>query len=99
MENNLLERFNNWLKESITIKLMSIGFLVLILMIPSSWIDSLVNERQARAESVISEISDTWSGSQTISGPVLLLPFIQRDLVDTGKDGIERREWTERSYF
>jgi inner membrane protein len=96
---SLLERFNNWLKESITIKLLSIGFLVLILMIPSNWIDSLINERQARAESVIAEISDKWSGSQTISGPVLVLPFIQREKIDKGKEGIEIREWTEKSYF
>lgn len=95
----LLERFNNWLKESITIKLLSIGFLILILMIPSNWIDSLINERQARAESVIAEISDKWSGSQTISGPVLVLPFTQREKIDKGKDGIEIREWTEKSYF
>jgi inner membrane protein len=99
METNLLERFNNWLKESVTIKLLSIGFLVLILMIPSSWIETLVNERQARAESVIAEISDKWSGRQTISGPVLVLPFIQREKIDKGKDGIEIREWTEKSYF
>ncbi len=99
METSILERFNNWVKESITIKLMSIGFLVLILLIPSSWIDSLVNERQARAESVIAEISDKWSGKQTISGPVLVLPFIQREKIDKGKDGIEIREWTEKSYF
>jgi inner membrane protein len=99
METSILERFNNWLKESITIKLLSIGFLVLILMIPSSWIDSLVNERQARAESVISEISDKWSGKQTISGPVLVVPFIRREKIDKGKDGIEIREWTEKSFF
>lgn len=99
METNLLERFNNWLKESITIKLLSIGFLVLILMIPSSWIDSLINERQARAESVIQEVSGKWSGSQLVSGPVLVLPFTQREKIDKGKEGIEIREWTEKSYF
>ena len=99
METNLLERFNNWLKESITIKLLSIGFLVLILMIQSSWIDSLINERQARAESVIQEVSGKWSGSQIVSGPVLVLPFTQREKIDKGKEGIEIREWTEKSYF
>ncbi len=34
MENisSLLERFNDWVKESIVVKLASIGFLILILM-------------------------------------------------------------------
>ncbi len=96
---NLFERLNRWIKESITIKLMSIGFLVLILLIPSSWIESLIVERQSRAESVIQEISGKWSGEQNIVGPILVIPFIQREKIDKGKDGIEIREWTEKAFF
>lgn len=96
---NLFERLNTWIKESITIKLMSIGFLVLILLIPSAWIQSLIVERQSRADSVVREISDKWSGEQTISGPVLVIPFVQREKIDKGKDGIEIREWKERAFF
>lgn len=96
---NLLERLNNWIKESITIKLISIGFLILILMIPSSWVESLIIERQTRAESVVKEISDKWSGEQTISGPILIIPFIKREKIDKGKSGIEIREWREKAFF
>ena len=96
---NLFERLNRWIKESITIKLMSIGFLVLILLIPSSWIESLITERQSRAESVIQEISAKWSGEQSMVGPILVIPFIQREKIDKGKDGIEIREWTEKAFF
>jgi inner membrane protein len=96
---NLFERLNRWIKESITIKLMSIGFLVLILLIPSSWIESLITERKSRAESVIQEISAKWSGEQSVVGPVLVIPFIQREKIDKGKDGIEIREWTEKAFF
>ena len=65
MENSVLslaDRFNNWIANSIIIKLLSIGFLILILLIPSAWIESLIQERQVRSEEVISEISDKWSG-------------------------------------
>lgn len=96
---NLFERLNNWIKESITIKLMSIGFLVLILLIPSSWIESLIIERQSRAESVIQEISTKWSGEQSLVGPILVIPFIQREKIDKGKEGIEIREWTDKAFF
>ncbi len=96
---NLFERLNHWIKESITIKLMSIGFLVIILLIPSAWIESLIVERQSRAESVIREISGKWSGEQTIVGPILVIPFIKREKIDKGKDGIEIREWTEKAFF
>ncbi len=96
---NLFERFNRWIKESITIKLMSIGFLVIVLLIPSSWIESLIIERQSRAESVIEEISAKWSGDQSIVGPILVIPFTQREKIDKGKDGIEIREWTQKAFF
>jgi inner membrane protein len=102
METNQLsifERLNNWIKESVTIKLLSIGFLILILMIPSKWIESLISERQSRAESVISEIAGKWSGEQTILGPVLVIPFTKREKVDRGKDGIEIREWIDKAFF
>ena len=45
---SLIERFNTWLRESISVKLTSIGFLALILLVPSSWISSLMDERQQR---------------------------------------------------
>ncbi len=96
---NLFERLNNWIKESVTIKLASIGFLILILMIPSAWIESLISERQVRAESVVKEISDKWSGEQTVTGPILIIPFTKRERIDKGKNGIEIKEWTETAFF
>ncbi len=96
---NLFERINLWIKESVTIKLLSIGFLLLILLIPASWIESLIAERHKRAESVVDEISGKWSGEQTISGPVLVIPFLKRDKIDKGKDGTETREWKEKAFF
>src|SRR5260221_275480 len=95
---NLFERFNRWMQESITVKLISIGFLVLILLIPSSWIQDLMQERQGRAESVMSEISAKWSGNQTLSGPILVIPYKVRKKIDHGKDGVEIQEYVEK-YF
>lgn len=96
---NLLERFNRWITESITIKLGSIGFLVLILLIPASWIQDLMQEREARAESVITEISEKWSSSQTLAGPILVIPYKTQNRVDHGKDGVEIVEYTKNYFF
>jgi inner membrane protein len=96
---NLLERFNNWLQESVMIKLFSIGFLVLILLIPAAWISELIYERQSRANSVMDEVADKWSGQQSISGPVLVIPFRHQDIIDRGKDGKEIHERIENAYF
>lgn len=96
---NLFERFNRWIQESIMVKLFSIGFLTLILLIPSSWIENMIAERQQRAEQVITEVADKWSGSQRISGPVLVVPYRKRDVIDLGKGEKEIREHVERAYF
>ncbi len=94
--NNLLERFNRWLQESIMIKLLSIGFLLLILLIPAAWIQDLIYERQSRAASVVTEVSDKWSGAQTVSGPVLVVPFRKYEPANT--DG-QTRTVTEYAFF
>ncbi len=95
---NLFERFNRWVQDSITVKLMSIGFLVLILLIPSSWIQDLIGERQSRAESVMQEVSAKWSGNQTVSGPILVIPYKVIRKIDHGKEGVEIQEYIEK-YF
>jgi inner membrane protein len=105
MENTLLsiaDRFNNWVANSIIIKLLSIGFMILILLIPSAWIESLISERQLRAEEVIHEVSDKWSGEQTLLGPVLVVPFTKIEKVKTLKNNVQVEEIFEsdhRAYF
>src|SRR6478609_3701441 len=105
METNTLspiDRFNNWIKESVMIKLMSIGFLILILLIPASWIESLINERQYRAADVVQEISNKWSSDQTLTGPVLVIPFTKYEKIKTWQKGIQIEEISEsvhQAYF
>lgn len=96
---NIFERFNRWIEESIMIKLFSIGFLVLLLLLPASWIQDLMQERESRAEGVIREVSSKWSGSQTLSGPILVIPYKVQEKIDRGKDGIEIIEHTEKYFF
>ncbi len=63
------------ISNSLFVKLLMIIFLILLLMIPSSMIESLVKERDNRKVQVIEEISGKWGSSQTISGPVLTIPY------------------------
>jgi inner membrane protein len=107
---SLIERFNRWLSESIMVKMASIGFLILILLIPSAWIESLINERQYRSAQVVEEIASKWSGPQTVNGPLLIIPYIYRYEAEVeherevnGKTVIEKKkemkERLERGYF
>src|SRR5258708_26060350 len=95
---NLVERFNNWIRDSVTIKVMSIGFLVLILLIPSSWITQRMEERQQRAGQVMDEVAGKGSGRQTLAGPLLVIPFRRQEKVDKGKDGVEISEIIEHAF-
>lgn len=95
---NLIDRFNLWLKESITIKLLSIGILVLILLIPTAWIMNIMEERQNRAEEVVGEVAGKWSGSQTIAGPVLIVPYRKTEKIGVGKD-TEIRVVVDNAFF
>jgi inner membrane protein len=96
---NLFDRFNRWIQESIMVKLFSIGFLILVLLIPSVWIQDLIEERQDRASEVISEVADKWSGSQTVSGPILVIPYRKQEVIDKGNNEKEIREHIERAFF
>jgi inner membrane protein len=65
----------NWFGESVLVKTGLIGFLTLLLLIPSDWIQTLIKERQERQDEVIAEISDKWSANQLVEGPVLIVPY------------------------
>lgn len=86
-ENNGIK---NWFGGSILFKLGLIGFLTLLLLIPSFMVQDLITERQNRQQEVIREISDKWSGSQLVQGPILVLPYkttvMEKDS-DTQKSG------------
>jgi inner membrane protein len=80
--------FTRWLKESVTVKLVFIGVLILVLLIPSVLIQDLVRERASRQDDTIKEVSDQYSGSQLIQGPVLVIPY-KKQVVEKNDSGKE----------
>jgi inner membrane protein len=90
MSNSLsfFERANNWLKSSITIRLITIGVLILILLIPVSMVERLIWERELRQKDAIEEVSSKWGEAQTLTGPVLTIPYLTYTKVyDADKSG------------
>ena len=77
MTNNqdIVKKTANYIKGSITLKIFSVGILILLLLIPAAMIQNLVSERQSRRDSVVKEISQKWGDSQTITGPFITIPF------------------------
>ncbi|WP_448699903.1 cell envelope integrity protein CreD [Mucilaginibacter sp. AW1-3] len=84
--------------QTILFKLGIITAIVLVLLIPSSWIQSLIDERAATQQAVTQTVSDQWSGSQLIQGPVLVIPYKKQLTEVNDKKQNVTREVTEYAY-
>ncbi len=62
-------------RNRLLIKGFLIGFLILLMLIPAAFIGNLVRERQERQTQVVEEVSSKWATSQTVTGPVLIVPY------------------------
>ncbi len=63
------------LKNSIGLRLGIIAVVTLVLLIPALMIQSLISERQQRRNEAISDVFDKWGNVQTVSGPILSVPY------------------------
>lgn len=61
--------------QSNTAKIMLIGFLTLILLIPLFFVRNLIEERTQRQKEVVSETSEKWGESIHFYGPILKIPY------------------------
>ena len=74
-QNYSSNKFSNWLKTSITARMLMVGFLVIILLIPLAYINSLIKERGNRQTDVVREINKKWGDEILFYGPILKLPY------------------------
>lgn len=67
-------RFSNWMRNSITARMLVVGFLLLILLIPLEYVKSLITERSLR-QLEVSEINGKWGKEVLLSGPIIKIPY------------------------
>ncbi|MFK8017218.1 MAG: cell envelope integrity protein CreD [Gammaproteobacteria bacterium] len=60
---------------SSSVKLASIGFLILVLLLPTAMIESVIDERAALAAHAREDIMRAWGRQQSLIGPVLVIPY------------------------
>src|SRR5436309_2787119 len=60
---------------STMIKLLGVGALVLILLIPLAMITGVLRERLQRRNEAVADITSSWGGEQNVIGPVLGIPY------------------------
>jgi len=87
-------KFGHWIKTSITARMIMVGILILILLIPLSFIESLITERSLRQQEVVNEISDKWGNEVLLYGPVLKVPYkVFKEKTVT--DAVTKKVYTE----
>ncbi len=97
-------KFLNWIKNSITARMLMVGFLILILLIPLKSIEGLIRERSSRKHEVINEINEKWGNQVVLSGPILKIPYktytetIKIDQ-ETGQSIKEQKSHINIAYF
>lgn len=86
-------------RNSTIIKLLGVGALVLLLLVPLAMITGVLKERLQRRNEAVAEITSSWGSEQNVIGPVLGIPYqykfktVKEVAAPDGK--MERREVEE----
>lgn len=64
-------------RHTTALKILVVGILTILLLIPLSMISSLIYERLETKRSAELEITSKWSGEQIITGPCIVIPYVQ----------------------
>jgi inner membrane protein len=78
-------------------RLLLVGLIATALIIPLLMVYALVSDRQHQARVAQDSIASGWAGPQTVSGPIIVIPYIDQTITNEVVDGksvartIERR--------
>lgn len=91
------------MKRPLLFKFLAIGLLMLLLLIPIGMIGNSIDERRAYSEQVVRDIASSSAHSQTLTGPVLVVPYskIERTWTVDAEKGrvVEERTVTGKLHF
>jgi len=79
-------------KNKLFIKAVIIFVMALFLCIPTFFIMELIKERKGRQAEAVAEISSKWATRQTVSGPLLMVPYNFSSKDDKGVAIVEKRQ-------
>ena len=69
---------NSGLTNSITKRFLIIGAIAFLMLIPLAQVSSIVDERGDLHHNVLSNIASQWGNPQSVTGPALILPIIEK---------------------
>ncbi|MFN8291320.1 MAG: cell envelope integrity protein CreD [Chitinophagaceae bacterium] len=80
-----------WDKGKLFLKAIIIFLMALALWVPTYFIMGLVKEREERQHEAISDISSKWAGQQTVTPPLLMIPYQEANKDGKGNTVIIKR--------
>ena len=105
MENqeNQVPEVKNFLQSN-TAKMIMVGFLTLVLLIPLFFVQDLIRERSQRKTQMVDEVTNLWGRDVQFYGPILRIPYTSYEAYNvtnskTGVTTIERRAVNNYAYF
>src|SRR5690606_13030882 len=98
-----MEKQTNFFQSN-TAKIIMVGFLTLILLIPLQFVKSLIEERSIRQKEVVAETSEKWGEEIYFYGPILKIPYKHTSEVIEydGKTNVQIKKYvteTKLAYF
>lgn len=87
----MLEELNSRFRRSIGIKLLSMALVAFALLIPLFIVSDYIGERKDIRDEASAEISQSWSDSQTVAGPFIIVPFVDTRSAGDSDDRLEVR--------
>lgn len=90
--------------QSNTAKMIMVGILTLVLLLPLSFVEELIFERSERKKEVVSEVTQLWGEDVFFYGPMLRVPYksySETSVMDakTRQTVIERKATIDYAYF
>ncbi len=65
----------SWIRTSVTFKMLMIGAIALLMLVPANMVQLIVFERESTGRTVETEVEKAWAGEQIVAGPVLSVPY------------------------
>ena len=88
------DRLDQSASKAIALKLVIVVGLALVLLLPLTRIQKLVEERQTRKSEVVAEVSEAWAGPMSIAGPALVIPYTIKEVNAQNPSNYQMRYFT-----
>jgi len=99
MEKKQKSKVKNWVKESSTFKMFVVGFLIIIMLVPLSYIKTLIKERKQNQENVIAKIDKKWGEEVLLYGPIFQIPYKSYTKTTTYNEQTKKYYTTETEHI